>query len=957
MTEKNACLMLVMLLIIATLAPFINTTQLAAGQQIIIVDQGGNGDYLTIQEGVAAANHGDIVRVWAGEYRENVHVYREISLVGNGSDETIIDGEGDYYGIRLSADGSEITGFTITNSSYGVSIEYAENIIIHNNSIVYNINGGVDVGGILSGIVITNNFISYNGGSGLILEGPYENVIANNTITHHTFSSIYIWGIHYEAYNNVIVNNTISHNGNGTKINPWVKFHHNIIMDNTVTDNNYYGIDIQGSSSMGEIQHNNTVSNNIVSGNKYGIRIYDSVDTMIDNNTVTYNEYGISVENIKNIFEPEDVHRNSIVNNTVMYNDIGISLVLDTKGNTIYHNRLINNTVQAKTPFVEETDDELLNRWNLSYPHGGNYWSDHTGPDRFKGTEQDIPGADGVVDEPRHIQNNVFDHYPWANQDFIMPTVDYIRIVDTEDSGEVTFEDTEVYVSETVTGYAAGFNESAGYVGDVDAGWSVVNEDGAQAYTLPTIGTSSMFYTGDTTGRALWTAEYDGVTYTAVFDILPKVDHIRIVDTEGSGEYVIRDAYLPIGRSLTGYAALFNSTHGYIGNVDAGWSVVNEDGAQAFTTPTNGTSSTFDPGNTTGRAIWTAEYDGVTYTVVFDIIPKVDYIRIVDTEGTGMNGITALYLPARDSLRGYAAAFNHTAGYIGDVNVTWSVTNEEGARAYTSPGRGTSSTLNAGHFTGQGTWTAEYADGIYHTAEFTVLPGIDHIRIVDTASTGESEITGGMAAGNRTIRGYAAGFNDTAGYVCDVNVTWSVTNSGGAETVINPVNGTSSTLYTGLEEGSVIWTADYGSGITHSVTFVIDINPPEVTIISPGDGSELTVGDIVVEWEGSDDISGISHYEIRLNDGDWIDVGGATVYTLTITAPGVHSITVRAYDGAGNTAVDNTEVTVRESFVGSYWWLFLIAAIVLVTAYVLLKRRPTEDESEEEPTETTKEEE
>ncbi len=61
MTERNLCIMLVALLIITTHATLISPTQLAAGQQTIIVDQGGNGDYLTIQEGVDAANHGDTV--------------------------------------------------------------------------------------------------------------------------------------------------------------------------------------------------------------------------------------------------------------------------------------------------------------------------------------------------------------------------------------------------------------------------------------------------------------------------------------------------------------------------------------------------------------------------------------------------------------------------------------------------------------------------------------------------------------------------------------------------------------------------------------------------------------------------------------------------------------------------------------------------------------------------------
>ncbi|MFO8110796.1 MAG: Ig-like domain-containing protein, partial [Thermoplasmata archaeon] len=58
---------------------------------------------------------------------------------------------------------------------------------------------------------------------------------------------------------------------------------------------------------------------------------------------------------------------------------------------------------------------------------------------------------------------------------------------------------------------------------------------------------------------------------------------------------------------------------------------------------------------------------------------------------------------------------------------------------------------------------------------------------------------------------------------------------------------------------------------------------------------------------GSDTTSGISRYEIRLNEGDWINKSTGTSHTFTGLLEGVHMVYVRAHNNAGH----NTTVSVN----------------------------------------------
>ena len=93
---------------------------------------------------------------------------------------------------------------------------------------------------------------------------------------------------------------------------------------------------------------------------------------------------------------------NYIRNNDIIDNEIGIN-VKNAEDNWIFHNNIINNTIQAC--------NEGNNTWDDGYPSGGNYWSDYTGFDVYFGPAQDLAGNDGIGDTP-YVFDFAQDNYP-----------------------------------------------------------------------------------------------------------------------------------------------------------------------------------------------------------------------------------------------------------------------------------------------------------------------------------------------------------------------------------------------------------------------------------------------------------------------------------------------------------------------------------------------------------------
>jgi hypothetical protein len=110
------------MLLIVLLATFSTMTTVNAVQPVyqetIVVDQSGKGDYTTIKDAIAAAEPLSIIEIRAGTYNEhNITITKKIALVGESSDTTIIDLDGND-GLLLESTYVELHNLKITNSDY-----------------------------------------------------------------------------------------------------------------------------------------------------------------------------------------------------------------------------------------------------------------------------------------------------------------------------------------------------------------------------------------------------------------------------------------------------------------------------------------------------------------------------------------------------------------------------------------------------------------------------------------------------------------------------------------------------------------------------------------------------------------------------------------------------------------------------------------------------------------------
>ncbi|UCE36509.1 MAG: right-handed parallel beta-helix repeat-containing protein [Thermoplasmata archaeon] len=174
----------------------------------------------------------------------------------------------------------------------------------------------------------------------------------------------------------------------------------NDISNNSIFSHNFYWRGIFLYSSSG-----NNIENNTVSGSMWGIRL-----SLCDNNNITSNRI---FSNNDGIYIQTLSHDNNITKNNISMN-FNYGIYLTSGDNLIYHNILWFNTYQAY-------DEDGNNTWNMTYPIGGNYWSDFDEPiegayDNYTGHNQDIEGSDGIVDDWYVDIDNVtgksYDYYP-----------------------------------------------------------------------------------------------------------------------------------------------------------------------------------------------------------------------------------------------------------------------------------------------------------------------------------------------------------------------------------------------------------------------------------------------------------------------------------------------------------------------------------------------------------------
>jgi len=248
------------------------------------------------------------------------------------------------------------------NNNDGVSIQSSRNVTMNGDRIVGNQGNGVVVGPsgsyvVRSGfITVSNSEVGNNGhaipfvqsGAGIWLDAD------NCTLTRNAVYSNRLSGMLLGGTNFTITSNNVTANGGTYPTN-----------SNAVFSEWSGGISVTLGYPVSQwfwISHNN-ISRNFI----FGLGIFQARYVNATANLIVSNQnYGI--------------------------------LAWDAYPGLIYHNTLINNVVDAAEVPINQSH-QYLNSWNLTYPAGGNYWSDYAGIDNCSGPKQDQCNApDGIGD-------------------------------------------------------------------------------------------------------------------------------------------------------------------------------------------------------------------------------------------------------------------------------------------------------------------------------------------------------------------------------------------------------------------------------------------------------------------------------------------------------------------------------------------------------------------------------
>lgn len=258
----------------------------------LYVGGGDPSNYTKIQDAIDNASDGDTVYVYddLSPYMENIRINKQISVIGENKDTTIINGvTGQDHAVRISSKNVIINEFTIKGESGGqdaiVVFPLMELCNISNN-IIKDSSYGILLQATSSKITISNNIVSNNNYQGILLQGSSRNIITDNIITENGDFGI---ALEVNSAQNWIINNTIENNFGGIELSG--SSSQNNISSNKINNNNMEGILITGLlCSANEIIVNN------ISKNKYGIKISSSTKNIISSNNISNNiAMGISL--------------------------------------------------------------------------------------------------------------------------------------------------------------------------------------------------------------------------------------------------------------------------------------------------------------------------------------------------------------------------------------------------------------------------------------------------------------------------------------------------------------------------------------------------------------------------------------------------------------------------------------------------------------------------------------
>jgi len=440
---------------------------------------------------------------------------------------------------------------------------------------------------------------------------------------------------------------------------------------------------------------------------------------------------------------------------------------------------------------------------------------------------------------------------PWS---FSTPTIDYVRI--TDDVNGTALEDRDVPPEQKIMGYLSSYNETYGFFDNPKGEWEVSGGNASLDEELPEYNEKNGINVGDI-GGFVWfnvTLPGDGYTDSVRFNVITdEIGHIQITGSP-DGE-PLKNQSVSVGERFRGYCSVYNESGEYIYTVEGNWSA---EGADASLLEDSfNESNVIDVGLEGGRVWFNVTYDEFHDSVRFEVSdPEPDDINITDEPDGAKISDEAVSVGFKTW--GNASGYNDTAGFIGTVEVNWSVDYEEGMNPTIGDSPAKSNWIDVGTTPGYLVWKASYEGNdrwINDTVEYTVEPG-EPVEFVFDAI--ESQVAGesfeiGITAYDSEDN-IATGYNGTA-YLSDTTGTIDPDETGSFS------DGTwTGEVAVKQSQDEVIITAtdQYDEDIT-GTSDLFTVGDPEIDhirIISDKDDPSTVIDDLTVD--AGDQITGYS---------------------------------------------------------------------------------------------------
>eukprot|EP01006_Ploeotia_vitrea_P063551 TRINITY_DN85762_c0_g1_i1.p1 TRINITY_DN85762_c0_g1~~TRINITY_DN85762_c0_g1_i1.p1 ORF type:complete len:465 (-),score=58.97 TRINITY_DN85762_c0_g1_i1:278-1672(-) len=252
----------------------------------LIVAQDGSSKYMTIQQALVDANHGDRILVQPGTYQESLVIEKHVHIEGEGNrDKVIVSFTGDHVVTSMTDKGC-LKNFTLHQQGEEYHCLFITKGCLVVENCTFNSGGWACVGisGELTHPILRGNTIQSSADNGIIILSKGKGIIEDNDIYGYTLQ-----GIEIREESNPIIRNNHIHDGKDSGIYINTKGR-GLIEGNHIYSNEFNGIAIK-------FEGQPRVHNNKIHKNKQrGVYVSSDSKADIEGNDVFGNGAGDIVE-------------------------------------------------------------------------------------------------------------------------------------------------------------------------------------------------------------------------------------------------------------------------------------------------------------------------------------------------------------------------------------------------------------------------------------------------------------------------------------------------------------------------------------------------------------------------------------------------------------------------------------------------------------------------------------